>query len=308
MPKRDVGLGSLDLRSLPACSTPVTPDGYGLFVLSERVPTAGYYLGSLLGRTLTSAEKQTIKTVLEVGENIVADTLLEILWELLTLHADPTGQTRSKPLMPAFNGLMELYLGGFSLVKSKLLVPFVSDEWPLVVATLQNDYRRIRQEVLSGQASPGLHRKVLSAWVAKYGLPWETFVPKGLPLEPPLRFDTTIKEGFTQADSDTLGPDLSWTEFDNTNADLDVVSNACERSGPADPTPPKARADTDLSSNDHYSQIVILNPTAGDKTAWETHVRRTSTATLTYYHFDWLHLRSDVNSGHQTFHAAGSPA
>lgn len=63
---------------------------------------------------------------------------------------------------------------------------------------------------------------------------------------------TLITESFNQPDSTTLGPDLAWTEV---TGDLRTASNTCRvaalDSGSA------ARANTELDSADHYSEVVI---------------------------------------------------
>ena len=94
MPRVDIGLGNLDLRSLPQCGKPVTTEGYGLFVLSERDDRIGYYLGDSLVSLLASPLKQSLVSALGLGEQLVAETPLDILVELLNHHADPTGQGR----------------------------------------------------------------------------------------------------------------------------------------------------------------------------------------------------------------------
>jgi len=59
----------------------------------------------------------------------------------------------------------------------------------------------------------------------------------------------TYTESFNKADSDTLGPDLTWTE---TTGDIDVVSNKASGGGSH-----YARAEHDLASNDCYAQALV---------------------------------------------------
>ena len=83
----------------------------------------------------------------------------------------------------------------------------------------------------------------------------------------------TITESFNTADSDILGPTLSWTEL---SGDWDVVSNQakCLTNG-------VARADSDLASDDVYAQVEIPTPSAsGDGPI----CRKDDSATLTFYH------------------------
>ena len=69
---------------------------------------------------------------------------------------------------------------------------------------------------------------------------------------------STITESFNTADSDTLGPDLTWTEI---SGDMDVAGNQLNVSsfGTA-----LARAETDLATVNQYAQIVSTTLTRGD--------------------------------------------
>lgn len=69
---------------------------------------------------------------------------------------------------------------------------------------------------------------------------------------------TVHTESFNTADSDTLGPDLTWSEV---SGDWDVVSNGCAKVS-QDTVTQFARADADVSSNDNYCQAAELQATA----------------------------------------------
>ena len=70
---------------------------------------------------------------------------------------------------------------------------------------------------------------------------------------------TTITESFNQTDSTTLGPDLSWTELSGT---WETKSNAVAKTVGTNQYD-RARADSDLASSDHYSQVVMAFPVGG---------------------------------------------
>lgn len=281
MPRADIGLGNLDLRSLPQCGSPgPVAQGYSLFVLSERDDTIGIHLGDLLSHAGTPLKK-ALKSALGLGENIVADTPLEILWELLTKHADPTGQTRWKPLMPKIDGVMELILGGFSLVKEE---PYNPTDHPLVLDVVREDYRRNREYDLS--VGSDHYRRYLQAAMEKYKVPWQELIPTGLPLETPLPHGTTLGDTFVDTDNTELsahtatGPNggFGWTEL---IVDIEIVSNTAENQNAATAAA-LARADSDLASDDHYCQVDIVQQ--GGLTADGTIYRKDSTSTATYYH------------------------
>ena len=189
-------------------------------------------------------------------------TLLDALWATLTSEADPDGVTRAKPIMPTHKGVLELHLGGHSLVRAEKLPkdPTTHPAWPKIQRVLQNDYRAIRG---SGRAEERtLARKWLGAQQAKYRLSPEAardlIIPADLPRELPLRPTTTITDDFNRADADALGTSAegwSWTEV---LFDFDIVSNRARlmsdtfAGGHA-----SARAESALSSDDHYAEIDI---------------------------------------------------
>lgn len=98
------------------------------------------------------------------------------------------------------------------------------------------------------------YRKILDFTLGKYRIDkadWRDLCPQDIvdELDPPEPHDTTITESFNTTDSDTLGPDLTWTE---TAGDWDVVSNQASLvSG----VPADARAEQDLSSDDQYAKV-----------------------------------------------------
>jgi hypothetical protein len=123
---------------------------------------------------------------------------------------------------------------------------------------------------------PDHHQKMLGGLIRKYRTKdYRQFIPADLPDEGWLKPDTTITESFNTADSDTLGPDLSWTEL---AGDWDIVTNAAQIAGSA----ANARADSALSSGNHYAQVKLLNIniTSTDRGVM---ARKDNTGTLTWY-------------------------
>jgi hypothetical protein len=100
----------------------------------------------------------------------------------------------------------------------------------------------------------------------------------------PKRPRTSFTESFDKADSDTLGPDLTWSEV---TGDLDVASNRCSTStiGFAE-----VRAQHDVSSADHYGQIVIhQTSTSGGDNHLAAPCARFASAARTFYSFAWFY-------------------
>ena len=97
---------------------------------------------------------------------------------------------------------------------------------------------------------------------------------------PLIRGGTTITESFNKANSDILGPDLSWTEL---AGDIDVVSNKAQSTtlgGQA-----IARADSDLATDDHYAQAIVDASEETNTAAPQVFCRKDSTTAITFYLF-----------------------
>ena len=241
-------VGTLDLPSIPQMSVAGgVPRGVGLFALTQRDPNVrGLYLGDDLALSLRTPMKRGIEQALRVS--LSNQRLLDILWELFTAHADPTGQVRWKPLMPTVQGNMELWLGGYSRVHSERYDP---QAHPLVMEVVRRDFQRNRIE-LARRGQLDHHRRVLGALLQKYGrfgVRAEDIAPGVEPLAP----STTITDDFNRADESLDAG--SWVEVD---ANFSVVSNEISRTGTdGSGFPGLAHHTTDLSSADHYAEIVF---------------------------------------------------
>lgn len=254
------GCVGLDLRSLPEQSQQGGTPGLGLFVTTDNEAKLGSDY-DLIGRGHWGDEKPTqrIKDALPKrrGYAVKGDDLLGMIWDLLTDGADPTGDEFARPLMPEHDGRLALHFGRSHHERFSLAAGHASK----VRDVLSGDFRTTFDEVQSGTAREGHHQRCLDALCEKYGTEdWQQFVPTDLRAEVPgrLKHETTITESFNKADSTTLGPDLTWTETLNN---LEVVGNAC-RSVNTTATFSEARAESDLSSADHYSQIVLASVSA----------------------------------------------
>lgn len=276
-------LGGIDLRNETQCGTPVVPLGVALFGTANAMNLGAGYdnLGTDPDVVLTAAQKTGWRTKLLLPQAPAALTLRDLLWETLTIQADPTGVDRCRPLVPLVQGAgWECWLAGARLRRQ----PFDAGrpEWAPVVDQLRREYRRIRQACLNGTMPPEHYRKVCGYWVRKYRLDYRAFQPGDLPDEPDLPPSTTITESFNKADSDTLGPDLTWTE---TEGDQDVVSNTCEFQNNA---ANDARAESDLSSADHYCQVTRPNGSGSDTSYAGPCTRFAAAATTCYVLADYL--------------------
>ena len=295
----DGAVGCVDLRSLPQHAT----QPFGFFVLpDDRLAGNADYdllcMGDFRNEIPSNAAINGWRSRLNITEGMVSTSFCDLLWDTLTLAADPTGDDRVRPLMPTMNGVYELHVGGHSLVKSRRLNASLSSGdlldraiWAKTRAVVRMDLLECRLQSLRGEmisphtGSPDFdyHRRVLDAACGKYGVDGDELRPAGWPAnEGRLPHSTTIAESFNKADSDILGPDLTWSELGTV--DWDIVSNVAELIDIGG-TSYASRADSDLSSVEHYSQVKIL-------TVPSTHggviCRKDGTATMTYYHADYL--------------------
>lgn len=88
---------------------------------------------------------------------------------------------------------------------------------------------------------------------------------------------TDISESFNTADSDTLGPDLTWTEI---VGDIDIVTNKAQSTVAGQAW---ARADTELASVNMYSQATCNESGGGNVDIVGTSVRNAAGAVDTHY-------------------------
>lgn len=284
----------VDLRSTPQCAATETPEGFGIFSTANAVNLGSDYTllcqGDPRDETLTQQQKNRFASALGLPQALAANTVAGAVWEVLTRQADPTGDDRAPPLLPTSRRRhYELWIRG-NLVEKKFKLGD-PEETP-AFDLLKRIYRQLRQQVIDEQAPANLHRKWLGFQLRKFGFRFDTndyrrFQPADVPDEPPLAPETTITESFNTADSTTLGPDLTWTEV---RGDWSISSNQCTHANAAGQAL-SARADYDLSSDDHYSQVVLAS---GSGAYLAVVCFRFSASAETYYRF-LIRLTDGVN-------------
>ena len=305
----DHTVGLVDLRG--------TSGGVGFFALDQVMADAtGYaYFGDSLNATMTP--QQVADWAAQTGVSVPAGTytLLDLLWYTLTDWASPEWDTHAPPIMPTHAGLLELHLGGHSLVRSRAFKGADDPAWPHIQERVQRDMRSawdqgqadseslrtagvgrgIYQRIVAYRAANGgtvaqartalraevvSHpRKVLGALVRKYGVDWQELVPTDLRavMGGPETPTTTYADDFNRA---SLGAD--WTAVDGV---FTIASN--EFRGPtiaASGFPGSARYEHDLSSADHYAQVDFVWAEATGAIACGA-VRFSAAAETFYYGF-----------------------
>jgi hypothetical protein len=189
--------------------------------------------------------------------------LVDLLWDQLTNGADPTGEAGPKPLMPTVGGMLELHLGGHSLVKAEPFQFGVHPHTNRVRAVLQRDFERL-WEATNGHDHC---RRVLDYHCEKYRVSdWREFVPQRLRAHVPGRLPhaTTITDDFNRADNTdmSVGASFNWTDVIGNQV---IVSNTVRWDGVT--AVARARAESDLSSVDHYGQVAATAISGGNRYA-----------------------------------------
>lgn len=297
----------LDLRSLPQQATFGQSEGWGFFDWMDGIPrpSDAIALGDGDCREIqpTTTSRQELQTRLGLSEQPSGATLVEVLRDIFGPKSDPTGENGPKPYMPTSEGLLEIHLAGHSHVSVELYD--AAEVMSIVPKGRANKQRQVWRDTMKQALDVSVEHaeKVLGAILWLHGVTmaeidagapgkksqWQRFlhardVQRAGGKFRPRRPRTSYSESFNKSDSDTLGPDLTWTEV---QGDLDVVSNKCSTStvGFAE-----ARADSDVSSADHYGQIVIhqTSTSAGDNHLAAPCARFSSSA-RTFYSFAWFY-------------------
>lgn len=136
--------GTIDMRSIRDMSVAGgLPNGYGFFSYTSPTihPNLLVDLGTSLERPIATTERTSLSTLL--GVSITSSTIIDVLWELYTQRGDPTGIDRWKPIMPTVRGVIELHLGGFSLIRYD---NWTKGKYPLVLETERIGWQKLRQE------------------------------------------------------------------------------------------------------------------------------------------------------------------
>jgi hypothetical protein len=188
------------------------------------------------------------------GYKPAGETLLDLLWDYLTVGSDPEGITTVKPLMPTSELILELHLGGHSIVKSEKFDIKKSSHKEKVIAVLQKEYSDFKEDCDRKGSNKNL--ELLDFFGDKYKInnPEDVFIPKHLPKEKPMKHHTTFTEDWNCGDSASLNCDLTWSELQGTS--FGISSNAATNTSVN--AVASAQMTSPVSSSDNYSQVDIL--------------------------------------------------
>lgn len=273
-------VGSIDLRSIPTMSTGVVMGDrpYGFFATTVTLPSEYTLLGTGDLREISSTGGMKSAWQAHTGYLPDGDTLIDLLADQMTMGSDPTGLDANKPLMPTSSGSLEIHLAGHSKVWSRAFGGLVSGHGNRVLTLIQNDFRRTIDDSMSGRLNSRHgrgdkqhYRRILDALVGKYGVgdDWKRLVPPGSRrnIEGPLPHETTIGDTFVDTNGVLLadhtatgsGGGFTWTVdlySVSSPGTQDIQGNNYSATGTGNTV--RNRADSDLSGDDHSSQISVV--------------------------------------------------
>jgi hypothetical protein len=232
-------------------------------VSGSAMPAGSLHLGDSLDTALgRNAPEVRSRLGLAAGDLSRADTVIDAVWRVLTVLADPSGQTGPKPIMPTSDGALEMLLAGHGAVRREVFDWGSHPAAGAVRARLQADYRAARGEVAAGRAPVGHHLKALGWELAKYrrmGLTdWrELLPPEYRDTDAPAEPATVISDNFNRSDQTGLGTSAGgWSWTSEVGSGFDIQGNAASNAGSS--TRDASRAESSLSGADHYSQTRAL--------------------------------------------------
>lgn len=250
---------ALDLRNLPSQSTRGGSPGMGLFASTADKATVGSDY-DLLGKGNWHDIKATPKMRAALSKHastpVKGDDLVGLIWDMMTDGADPDGFDFGKPILPTCEGRIELHFGGQRHAER---FKWGGANTNKIRQVLRKDFQALFDDVQSGKTRDRqIHRKVLDFLCEKYNVEdWKEFVPVALQkdIQGRLPHETTITDDFNRSDAASLGTasgGWSWTAVQSTQS---IVSNVANIDASAFNS---ARAESDLSSADHYAQVSVV--------------------------------------------------
>ena len=237
---------NIDLRTIPQMGKAGgIPQGYGVFTYDNTQSISGsVYLGDDCNGQLTARQISDLQ--LALGVVLTSDTPMEMMWDMLTVHSDPSGLTAPKPLRGKRGGNVRLVYGND--IKTE---PFNADHLQRTVAVFKEDYKRNKNS--------GISRSVLQKWTGAemqklYGRKSDSLarnmLPKIYEYDGWKHPETTVSDNFNRP-NESLDAG-NWVEL---VADWVVASE--EASIAVDAFLGTARYSKPLSTDDQIAEVVI---------------------------------------------------
>lgn len=239
-------IGLIDLRTrFQSEQFGGTPQGYAIANYRE-APIGSFWLADTFNEPMPLSRRRGMAQELGFGLNDLdsESSVAQCLWKIITAMGDPTGLAAKKPHLPTSGLLINCRIYGWP-TRSERFDPTLH---PRVFEIVRSDYQA--QKAFDLERGNDHYKRVLDGYCLKYRTN-----PEGLGLEGEERFPraTVIKDDFIRVDADALGSSSegwSWTE---TVGDIDILNNKAHSPGGQNSNV-TARAESDLSSDDHKSE------------------------------------------------------
>jgi hypothetical protein len=253
-----------------------------------------------------------------LGVNLTGARAIEAPRLILTRDADPTGQTKWKPLIPSQRLMYPVHLKAYS--SNRVFDPDDPDDMGPVLGVVREDLSRFRGDALRLVNNPArwerikaVHllltgrditpeefitaheaksAKVLGAYMLKYRKSDPTdFIKAGDARLEPRAPETVITDDFNRIDATNLG--ANWTQV-SAFREWTIAGNMAVADTPDTQNSIDRYDGADLSSDDHYVQFVNVSNTESGTYITGPCARFQSDAETYYrYMIDWDHPADD---------------
>lgn len=271
-------IATLDLRTIPQMSAIDRQGGLGIFGY-EAAESHDLLLLELGDPYTPMTSTAHVKALLNAPLGAVKP--IDIIAELLLEHGDSSGEHRHKPLASRRRAFCDIIFGPIHIRAEE------TKALKNRIAIFQNDYRRLRR---SGVDTNVLARVIGAEMLINFGKMSDEnagyLLPREFQKDAWAEPATTITDSFNRANAGTLGSSSegwSWSEVQNSGHS--IASNTAESAGALDQDK-ASRADSDLSTADHYSQVDVVTlpqPTTNNRAIHGGADVRFAAAATTFY-------------------------
>lgn len=262
----DGTIAAIDFRGLNDQSLPgVDRSGVGLFWIrdSRNIAADWTTIGDGGWHDIKANKRIRDAFPKRAGVRLDAPDLIGLIRQSLA-GGDPTGLEFAKPLMPTQHRRMRVCMHMAS--HSEAFVAGKSAEWNAVRDVIRNDMEDIieRAQKSDHPKRKEHHRRVLDALCEAHGIDdWRHFVKphRVKDIAGRLPHETTITDDFTRADATGLGTSAEGWSWTSVVAGINIVSNRARSTTNNN----SSRAESDLSSADHYAQCDVIQSAATNR-------------------------------------------
>ena len=269
--------GCFDLRSYAACASQGRSSGFGIFVYPQLVShTSLVYLGERNASVLAPT-KAAIRSDLQLGENIVANTVGDMVAELYLQHAETEwrqrwGRIRGRPWR--FCCLGEVW--------KTYQMRDGDPETVFLLESLRANYQRIKTDVALGLSPSNFHLRYLQYQLERYHISnYEDITQNSQ--ERPIPHGTTWTESWpTTGTTISSGQDQVWTEVAG-DGDVDTVASVNRLNNVSVGAIVTCRCETALAGDAHFTQVTYRCTAATSTTRGGPATRFDPTANTCYF-------------------------